>query len=56
MVHFSPSIVQKKQVYNCKANDMSVVYNEQMNHLHVYRRLLTNPSHSKAATLCLASS
>ena len=31
-------------------------YNEQTNHLRVYRRLLTNRLHGKAAELCLANS
>ena len=57
MVHFSPSIEQRKQVYNCEANDVDVVYimNGQ-NHLHVYRHLLTNRLHGKAAELCLGNS
>ena len=56
MVHFSPSIEQRKQVYNCKANNIGgVVYNERMNHLRVYRCLLTDRLHGKAAELCLAN-
>ena len=32
IVCFSLNIEQQKQVYNCKANDVSLVYNEQTNH------------------------
>ena len=56
MLHFSPSIEQRN---NCKANDLGVVwcsYNEQTNHLRVYRCLITNRLHIKAAELCLANS
>ena len=42
MVHFSPSIEQRKQVYNCKANDVDVEYNERTNGLCVYIHLLKN--------------
>ena len=49
MVRFR-SIEQRKQFYNCKANSLGA------NHLHVYRRLLTNHLHGKAAELCLANS
>ena len=35
MVPFSSSIQQQKQVHNCKANDVGVVYNEKTNRLHV---------------------
>ena len=42
MVCFSPSTEQRKQVYNCKANDVGVLHNEWRNCLHVYRHLLTN--------------
>ena len=55
MVRFSPSIEQRKQFYNCKANSLGVVwfsYNERTNRLHAYRRLLTNRSHGKAVELC----
>ena len=31
-------------------------YNEQMNRLRVYKSLLTNSLHGKAAELCLANS
>ena len=48
MDHFSPSIEQQKQFYNCKANDLGVVW--------CSRRLLTNRLHGKAAELCLANS
>ena len=55
MVCFSPSIEQEKQCYNCNANDLSSVvwcsYNKQMKHLSVYRGLLTNRLHGKAAEL-----
>ena len=50
---------QRKQIYSCEANSLGVVwcsYNEQANRLHVYRRLLTNRLHDKAAELCLANS
>ena len=43
MVCFSRSIQQQKQVHNCKANDVDVVYNEQMKQ---------NCLHGKAAELC----
>ena len=33
IVCFSLNIEQQKQVYNCKANDVSLVYNEQTNHV-----------------------
>ena len=33
MFQFSHSIEQWKQVYDCKANDMGVVFNKQMNYL-----------------------
>ena len=59
MVRFSRSIEQQKQIYSCKANSLGVVwcsYNELTNHLHVYRCLLTNRLHGKAAELCLAIS
>ena len=54
-LHFSPSI----EIRNCEANDLGVVwcsYNEQTNRLHIYRCLLTNRLHGKAAELCLANS
>ena len=54
IVRFSQSIEQQKQFYNYKANDLGVV--QQTNHLHVYRRFLTNRLHDKAAKLCLANS
>ena len=57
MVRFSHSIEQRKQFYSCKANNLGVVwcsYNEQANHLRVYRHLLTNRLHGKAAKPCLA--
>ena len=59
MVHFSPSIEQRKLFYNCEANDLGVVwcsYNKWINHLRVYRHLLTNRLHDKAAEVCLANS
>ena len=52
-------VEQQKQIYSCKANSLGVVwcsYNERTNHLRVYRRLLTNRLHGKAAELCLANS
>ena len=54
VVRFSPSIEQLKQFYNCKANDLVwCSYNEpeQMNRLRVYKCLLTNRLHGKAAEL-----
>ena len=56
MVRFSHSIEQGKQFDNCKANSLVVVYsyNERTNRLRVYRRLLTNHLHGKAAKPCLA--
>ena len=45
--------------YNCEANDLGVVmccYYKWTNRLRVYRRLLTNRLHGKAAELCLANS
>ena len=59
MVHFSRNNKQRKQSYSCEANSLGVVscsYNERTNHLRVYRRLLTNRLHGKAAELCLANS
>ena len=56
---FSPSIELQKQFYNCEANDLGMVwcsYNKRMNRLCVYRYLLTNRVHGKAAELCLANS
>ena len=52
-------IKQRKQFYNYKAYNLGVVwcsYNERKNHLHIYKRWLTNHLHGKAAELCLASS
>ena len=51
-----PSIEQQKQAYNCETNSVVVVYNEWTNCLYVYRHLLTNRLHGKAAELCLANS
>ena len=59
MVRFSHSIEQRKQIYSCEANSLGVVwysYNKQINRLCVYRCLLTNHLHGKAAELCLANS
>ena len=59
IVHFSRSIEQRKQIYSCEANSLGVVwcsYNERTNRLRVYRRLLINHLHGKAAELCLANS
>ena len=59
MVRYSRSIEQQKQFYNCEANSLGVAwysYNEWTNCLHVYRHLLTNRLHGKAAELCLANS
>ena len=59
MVRFSLNIKQRKQIYSCKANGLGVVlcsYNERTNCLRVYRCLLTNHLHGKAAELCLANS
>ena len=55
MVCFSPSIEQQKQFYKFKANDLSVVwsrYNGRIVYICVYRHLLTNRLHDKAAKLC----
>ena len=49
-------------VYNCEANnvgccyDVGCCYNDWKNHLRVYRCLLTNRLHGKAAEICLAYS
>ena len=54
MVCFSRNIEQRKQIYSCEANSLGVVlcsYYEWTNHLRVYRRLLTNRLHGKAAEL-----
>ena len=59
MVYFSRSIVQRKQIYSCKAYSLGVAwcsYNERTNCVRVYRRLLTNRLHGKAAELSLANS
>ena len=59
MVRFSRSIKQLKQIYSCEANSLGVVrcsFNERRNCLRVYRCLLTNRLHGKAAELCLANS
>ena len=65
MVHFSPSIEQRKQFYNHEANDLGVVmcsYVRIMNARIIYvftdRCLSTNRLHImvKAAKLCLANS
>ena len=56
MVCFSRSFEQRKQIYSFEANSLGVVwcsYNEWTNRLCVYRRLLTNRLHGKAAELCL---
>ena len=58
MVRFSRNIKQQKQIYSCEANGLGVVScscNERTNRLRVYRRLLTNCLHGKAAELCLAN-
>ena len=59
MVRFSRNIEQRKQIYSYEANSLGGVsysYNEPTNHLRVYRCLLTNRLHGKAAELCLANS
>ena len=60
MAPFNSSIQQGKQVYNCKASHVGLVYNEQINCLFVYKclliNLLANCLHGKAAELCLANS
>ena len=53
MVHFSPSIEQRKQFYNCEANSLWCSYNEWTNCLR--RRLLANCLHGKAVELCSAN-
>ena len=53
-------IEQQKQIYNCKANNLSVVwysYMNRQNHLHDYKCLLPNRLHGKAVNYaCLANS
>ena len=56
MVYFSLSIQESKQVYNFKAKDVGLVFNEWPNHLRGYRHLLANRLHGKEAELCLARS
>ena len=58
MVRFSRTIEQRKQIYSCEANSLGVVWcsYERTNRLRVYRHLLTNRLHGKAAELCLANS
>ena len=55
MVRYSRSIEQRKQFYNCEASSLGVVWcsynHKQTNRLRVYRRLLTNHLHGKAAEL-----
>ena len=51
--------IENKFIRSCEANGLVVVlysYNERTNCLRVYRRLLTNHLHGKAAELCLANS
>ena len=58
MVRFSFSIEQRIQICSCEANGLGVVwcsYNERTNRLRVYRSLLTNRLHGKAAELCLTT-
>ena len=55
MFPFSPSsIQQQKEVYNCGAKDVGVVYNEWINLSHVLQVFVK--LHPKAAELCLTSS
>ena len=49
MVRLSSSIEHQKQVYNYKASNVGVVYDEQMHSL-------ANHLRGKAAELCLANS
>ena len=59
MVCYSHSIEQPKQFYKWEVNSLGVVwcsYNEWTNRLRVYRCLLINQLHGKAAELCLANS
>ena len=56
MVCFSTGTQQQKQVYNCNTNNVGVVHDEWANYLHVYRCLLTNHLHDKAAERYLAIS
>ena len=49
MVRFSHSIEQRKQIYSCEANSLGVVWCSYR--LRIYRRLLTNHLHGKAAEL-----
>ena len=55
MVLYSRGFEQRKKFYNCEANSLGVLW-RRTNHLHVYRRLLTNRLHCKEAELCLANS
>ena len=53
------NIEQRKQIYSYEVNGLGVMlcsYNERTNHLRVYRRLLANRLHRKAAELSLANS
>ena len=42
MVCFSPSIEQRKQVYNYKTNDVGVVFNEHTNQVKAAELSLAN--------------
>ena len=57
MVHFSHSIERRKQFIIAKLTVwVWCIYNERTNRLRVYKCLLTNRLHGKAAELCLANS
>ena len=49
---FSPNIEQRKQIYDCKANSLGVMW---CSYIERKNRLLTNRLHGKAAELCLAN-
>ena len=53
MVRFSPSIEQRKQFYNCKANDLGAVWYSYNDGTNRFKCLYKN---GKAAELCLANS
>ena len=59
MVHFSLNIEKQKQFYNYEGNHFGVVwysYNKRTTLLRIYRHLLINRLHGKAAELCKANS
>ena len=52
LVCFSPSIYDENKYINVRLM-MCILCNERTNCLRVYKRLLTNRLHGKAAELCL---